>query len=391
MTRSLPLGDKSRNLARGGLGWGATNSGKTFGFASHAAKYYSRNPGRHLMIGSSLSLMVAEAIPDIQSIAEHYGVATSDYNRSSQSFGIGKSRILVRAGAKAGDEKRLRSIHNMRSLFAEEVSDMPEVFFDMAISRMAQPRGPVWASCNPTDPLCWVKVRLDAGRWERSEKFLVRDNPSLTPQQVEEFESQFQGVFYQRMIEGLWVAPEGLVYPYWRGVEADRTMEGRPCYVGADYGESNVTSAHYVQPDDAGRWVIVGEYYWDASKRGKRDSNEHAVHIKASAPGPIVGAWVDPSARDLRDAMNRAGINAHAAYNKADGYGILDGMFQREAMVIVAAACPNLVAQLYTLVWNKHGDAPDLNCVDHCTDDTRYVACGLSHLRRATTAREVRR
>ena len=395
MTTRLGLSPKSRALARGGLGWGAANSGKTFGFASHAAKFYARNPGRHLMIGSSLSLMIAEAIPDVQAIAENYGVTTTDYNRAKQSFTVGKSRIIVRAGAKAGDEKRLRSIHNMRSLLCEEVSDMPEVFFDMAVSRMRMPRGPVWASCNPTDPMSWVKQRLDDGRWGADQMFLVRDNPALTPEQVEEYESQFSGIFHQRMIQGLWVAPEGLVYPHWTDVAPDpkrsAEMAGRPCYVGADYGKSSVTSAHYVQPAGDGTWLVVGEYYWDAAKRGERASPKHAEEIKAQAPGPIVGAYVDPSARDLRDALMRKGVNAVPAYNKADGYGILDGMLQRGLMRIVSANCPELVTQLYTLIWNKHGDAPDLNCVDHATDDLRYVGCGLSHLRAATAGREIRR
>lgn len=389
---SIPLSQKSKDLAQGGLAWGATNSGKSFGACSQFARYATKVPGKHLLIGSNLRLLRGEIIPNIRNIARHYGVPSTKYNSATGTFTVGSSLIIVVAGAKSGDEDRIRTWHGVKSLYGEEVSALLPDFWDMGVTRMALPFGPKWATCNPTVPTSWVKERLDDGRWGVDRCFYVKDNPTLTEAQVEEFESQFSGTFRLRMIEALWVAPEGLIYPVWQDwgkefendADYDRNLEtlrGRNCFIGADYGESSVTCAAYIQMDDKQRFVVTGEYYWNAYKQGERNSTEHVTAIKANAPGPIVGTWPDPTARDLKDSLSKAGLNVNLSYNKIDGYGIVDGMLQKQQLIVAAKKCPNLVNQMYSLIWSKNGDRPDPSCIDHMTDSLRYVGCGIAPLR----------
>ena len=368
-------------MHRGGLAWGATNSGKTFSNAMHFAKRCARRRRRHLLIGANLKLLRGEVIPLIRYVASLYGVSSTKYRTDVGTFTIGPSQVVVIAGATEGSEDRLRTYHNIDSIMAEELTAMIEVFYDMALSRRSNEFGPVFSSCNPSTPINWVKQRLDAGRWEHEQMFLVEDNPTLSEEERQQFEDQFVGVFRQRMIDAIWAAPEGLVYPNWTAVDADvadRLLD-RDCVVGVDYGESRVTCAHYAQ-FDGDHWVVTKEYYWDALKAGKRDSDAHAEAIKAFAPGRILNAQLDPSAVDLRNAMVRAGIPVQNAYNRAEGYSITDGALQRQRVKICQSRVPQLSVQLQSLVYNKYGDAPDPKCIDHATDDLRYLVCGISDM-----------
>ena len=394
------LGTKGRLMKDGGLAWGATNSGKSFSNAHHFARRLVTHPGKHLLIGANLKLMRGEIIPLIRSVANSYGARSSNYNSQLGTFGVDRSTVIVVAGAQEGSEDRLRTYHNIDSIMAEEVTVMNETFFNMALSRQAPDPGPVWASCNPSHPMNWVKTRLDAGRWPFDQMFLVEDNPALTTEQRETFEAQFTGVFRKRMVEALWASPEGLVYPQWFDApreDAER-LNGQPCFLGADYGESSVTCAHYAQldqgpPDSApgAHYTITREYYWNAYNQGERNPDQHAQAIKDNAPGRILAAYVDPSAVDLKEALRRSGVHSENAYNKADGYGMTDGMLQRGRMRIVGQNCPSLKLQIHSLVYDRHGERPDINCVDHATDGLRYLCCGLWEGRQATIGRTVYR
>ena len=68
-----------------------------------------------------------------------------------------------------------------------------------------------------------------------------------------------------------------------------------------------------------------------------------------------------------------------------------DGMLQRGQMRIVGTRCPSLKLQIQSLIYDKWGERPDHKCVDHATDDLRYVCAGLYEGRMATIAKTVYR
>lgn len=375
-TPSLRLADKSIRMASGGLAWGATNSGKSFGNASHFGRYMAMQPRRGILLGSNLRLMRGEIIPLIRSIARNYGVQSKPYNTDTGTFTVGPSTVYVIAAANVGDEERIRSYHNIDALMVEEVTKVPEVCYDMAVSRRQTVDAPVWASCNPSHPLNWVKKRLDAGRWLADEMFLLDDNPTMTPEERVAFADQFTGTFRKRMIDALWAAPEGLVYPAWDDVPLPDPPPNTPCYIGVDYGASNITAVVYAQLVER-RFVITREYYYDGYAQGRRSPEEHAAAIAIAAPGPIAAGWIDPSARDLRLAMEKVGIPISMGFNKPSGYETTDGMLQRSKMQICAVLCPGLTGEILSLVYNRFGERPDASCVDHATDALRYLCCGL--------------
>lgn len=370
------LSEKGRAMKDGGLAWGATNSGKSFSIAHHAVKHYATRPGKHLLTGANLKLLGGEIIPLIEFVCDYYKIPYGKYRPMLGTMQVGKSTLIVVAGSNMGDEKRLKTYHNMRSLWAEEVTEQPEVFFDMAVSRRS-PREDfiMWATCNPSYPMNWVKRRLDEGRWPHDEMFLTVDNPSMNEEEREAFEAQFTGIFAKRMIDALWAAPEGLIYPHWNHVPTE-DIEG-PCYIGVDYGESNITAVTYSQMMED-RHVVTREYYYSGYATGiHRSPDEHARAIIAAAPGPILDGWIDPSAKDLRLALEAAGCPIRKANNDKSGYNITDGMLQRNKLAIMSANCPSLTLEIQSLVYNTNMENPASNSVDHATDALRYLACGI--------------
>lgn len=385
------LSEKGKRMHHGGLAHGSTNSSKTFSIAGHAAYRYCTRPyTKHLLIGVSLKLLRAEVIPDIRGWAREYGYGSSNYKLGEGYFTVGKSRVYVITGMKDGDENRLRTLHNIDSVFAEEVAAMNEDFFDMAVSRRKDPLTcPVWASCNPTVMTNWVKRRIDQGRWKHQEKFTMEDNPTLTPEYIEEFSSQFEGTFKRRMIDGDWVSPEGLIYPKCVDIDFD---EPSVCYIGADYAKSSVTAGLFFVPNGRTptgeqKYTVTREYYWDNYKRAERTSDDHVRAMIQQAPGPIANVFCDPSAWELIEAFERAGVLVERAFNKAEGYGITDGMLQREIITVNKSMCPELEVERESLIYDRHGERPDPKCIDHATDCLRYGACGVSEIMTARVGR----
>ena len=161
----------------------------------HFTRWVAEHPGNHLLIGANLKLLRGEIIPLIRSIARSYRTSSSHYRTDTGIFRVGQSQVIVAAGASQGDEDRLRTYHGVGAIMAEEVAGlraMPETFYDMALTRQEQRnRAPVWASCNPSHPLSWAKIRLDEGRWPHSEMWLLEDNPTLSQAERDAFASQF--------------------------------------------------------------------------------------------------------------------------------------------------------------------------------------------------------
>lgn len=370
------LPPKSKAFNEGGLLWGATNSGKSWAVAHHAIVEYVRKPGDHMLLGSNIKLLNNAIVPLIQYLCRGYGIKYGRYNKKDGIMPIGNGRLIIIACKNEGDQNRIRTYHHIKSIWGEEVSTLTEEIWDMAVSR-CDPGMRKWATCNPTVPISWVKKRIDEPqqRWGHDDCYYVRDNASLTPEEVEEFESQFSGVFAERMIHGRWVAPEGLMYPNWKDNQVD--LGRRPCYIGVDYGESNITCCHYAQMNDDGNYVVTKEYYYNAYRSGHKSPAQHALSIQHAAPGPIVSGWIDPTAKDLRAMLRKLNINIYNANTDKDGYNITDGMLQRGKLQINSKACPELNVDIQSLIYNKYGDAPDPNCRDHGTDDLRYLATGL--------------
>ena len=103
----------------------------------------------------------------------------------------------------------------LAGVLLDEVVLMPQSFVEQALTRTSVNGARVWFSCNPDNPNHWFKKEWIDRRRERNALYLhfsMDDNPGISQKRREWYENNFTGVFYQRYVQGLWVAAEGLVY-----------------------------------------------------------------------------------------------------------------------------------------------------------------------------------
>lgn len=97
--------------------------------------------------------------------------------------------------------------------YGDEVPTWHEEVFTMLKSRLDKPGACFDATCNPDNPNHWFKKFLDSDADIYKMHFHIDDNPFEDPVFVAELKKEYAGtVYYQRLIEGLWVAAEGIIY-----------------------------------------------------------------------------------------------------------------------------------------------------------------------------------
>lgn len=104
----------------------------------------------------------------------------------------------------------------LAGVFFDEVALMPESFVNQATGRCSVEGSKFWFNCNPQGPLHWFKIMwIDASKEKNIIylHFTMDDNLSLSERIKARYRSMYAGIFYQRYIQGLWIAAEGAIYP----------------------------------------------------------------------------------------------------------------------------------------------------------------------------------
>ena len=310
-----------------------------------------------------------------------------NWPKGATEFTVGDQTWEVRGLLHEQGARRVKG-RGYKGAVIDELSEIHAANWHMVFTSVRGAGVKIIASWNPKGPRHFSEIMA-----KNPEPFngvvvhsTMTDNKHADPDSVAAFQNRdaFPDFQYQRLVMGLPAAPEGQVYPHYYTTDKSY-VPGQPCVVGVDYGESSVTSAHYAQRLPNNRWAIIKEYYYEAKPPlPKRDNNEHAREIIKAAPGGISVAYVDPSSKDLKEALRKHGVRVENGYNREEGYDITNGMLQRGEVVINEDMCPALVTTLQDLVYNKIMEKPDPNCIDHATDDMRYLCCGVSELRKST-------
>ena len=96
----------------------------------------------------------------------------------------------------ANDAKARRRIQGstLKGLVVEEMTLLPEDFFQMAWSRLSVEGAKMWASYNPEGPAHWAKRKVidQPERYGANVvPFRLRDNPSLSDEVISRYENNF--------------------------------------------------------------------------------------------------------------------------------------------------------------------------------------------------------
>lgn len=127
--------------------------------------------------------------------------------------------------------------------------------------------------------------------------FTMRDNPSLTPAILKRYETLYSGAFYERFVEGKWVAAQGLVYPMFGShLVAEPPQDCGSYYLSCDYGTVNPFSCG-LWGEREGTWYRLREYYYDSRREGRQKRTRNTMpswkHWSADCPY-MPSSWTLP-------------------------------------------------------------------------------------------------
>ncbi len=378
---------------------GAIRSGKTVGLNARWIKYIMRMD-KHDWQGDGILSIVGVTAQSIyrniiQPMEEHYGEAIK-YTPSQQKVRMFGIDCIVFGAKDEGCHKALRGMTGGGWL-ADELTLINKTFLMELIGRQSAKGAKGFAGTNPDNPRHHVKTDFIDKRDKikmNYYKFTLNDNPNLDPDYVEDIKLKYHGVWRQRMIDGLWVAAEGMIYPFFEESEPFVLNEppedaARYC-ISIDYGiqnptvfllfgESNRQDFSHGKP----RYWCEDEYYYSGRETGIQKTDEQLaddledfINRKPDIRRKLYTIFIDPSAASFIATCKRRGLPVKPANN-----AVLDGI-RAQASVLVSGEyaiikkCTHTIEEYFLYRWDEkaalRGEDKPIKDSDHCQDSQRY-------------------
>jgi PBSX family phage terminase large subunit len=396
---------KSGN-ARWNILSGAVRSGKTYvGYDLIPRRLFQLPEGNRLLIGKTERTLKRNVIDPMQ---ERFGrkYITDISNGECKIFG----RRFYCVGA--NDERSVTKIQGIGLVYAygDEITTWPQSFFEMLKSRLSAPGAIFDGTCNPEGPFHWLKVdMLDRGEeigvkhWH----FTIDDNPFLEDEFVRALKSEYTGVWYKRMILGLWVAAEGAIYDMLdeRSHVVDTLPSITKYWVGMDYGTASVTCFWLLGLGSDNNLYFTDFWRWDAREKMRQKTD---IELVTDLLGWLEGlgveceyAFIPEDAASFITQLHhtlserkRNGrhnpIRSVQAADRSPG-SVVDGirdvssLFSARRLLFSKRVADNGgMKEWVSYVWDEKkaliGEDEPLKQNDHDCDSGRYTVVGVKHI-----------
>ena len=309
--------------------------------------------------------------------------------------GLRDKKFYIKGGSKEGDDKKIQGA-TFGYWYADEVTNYVKSFTEMAMTRLSEEFSKAIWTLNPDNPFHYIKKSYidnenlyieDVNGYSYFKKwhFVITDNLSLSNRYVNGLKSLFNGVFYKRYIEGLWVIAEGLVYDMFSDrslVDSDLASEIKQkgtLYIGVDFGTQNATTFIKIYKYQ-NKYYILEEYYHSGRETNKQKTsgeyaNDFVEFLNGEKPRKI---FIDPSATNFKLELSRKNINGitNAKNNVLDGIRVCQ-MFLQNERLLVSPDCKNVIKEFSTYSWDEKasmkGEDIPIKENDHTMDGIRYV------------------
>ena len=237
---------------------GSVRSGKTWISLVKWAMFVRSRPQGELfmMVGKTREALQFNCVGLLEDLA---GADFKCNARSNVGYLYGREIRLLGAN----DEKAASKIKGstLAGAYIDELSEIPESFYKMTLSRLSVSGAVLLATTNPDSPNNYVFTDIieneDISR--KCWKFLLDDNTFLPKEYIENIKKEYTGVFFERYILGNWVIAEGLVYPDYDNTVKTEPREYTEYAVSMDYGTQNPT-VMLLWGRHGGTWYAVREY-----------------------------------------------------------------------------------------------------------------------------------
>jgi PBSX family phage terminase large subunit len=384
---------------------GAVSAGKTIAslFAFLIAIKQTQGTGLIVIVGKTLQTIERNLLDPLMDERIYGKAARAIKHTKGSTVAVvhGKTVHLVGANDSKSEEKIRGS--TIELAYVDEATLLPRGkdnttgFWEMLVSRLRTPNPPrLLATTNPGSTRHWLRTEWILQARAKNMQvfhFTMDDNPSLTADYMRDMKASYSGVFYDRMIKGLWTNAEGAIYDMWTADThiipyAELPRMQRILGVGIDYGTTNATSAILLGLGVDHRLYAIAEW--------RHDSKADQINLTNGAIVEGITTWLDgltlpdgsrpmpewlihdPSAASLRVEMASRGIVNMFPANNEVLYGIqtvasvLDGGRLR-----VTDQCAGLIGEMSEYAWDtkatENGEDKPLKVNDHSVDALRYV------------------
>lgn len=280
---------------------GSVRSGKTWISLVKWAMFVRSRPQGELfmMVGKTREALQFNCVGLLEDLA---GADFKCNARSNVGYLYGREIRLLGAN----DEKAASKIKGstLAGAYIDELSEIPESFYKMTLSRLSVAGAVLLATTNPDSPNNYVFTDIieneDISR--KCWKFLLDDNTFLPKEYIENIKKEYTGVFFERYILGNWVIAEGLVYPDYDNTVKTEPRDYTEYAVSMDYGTQNPT-VMLLWGRYGGTWYAVREYEHSGRETNiqKTDAEYYAELEKLCSDVPAqsgakIELIIDPSA-----------------------------------------------------------------------------------------------
>jgi len=380
---------------------GAIRSGKTILnvilFLLHVHKF--RNQGKKFIItGTSIASIKRNVLDEIERLFE---IPTA-LNQKNE-FKLFGNTVCCFGADKSDSYKRMKGF-TAHGWLGNEVTDHHKNSIDQAFKRCSGKDARIFWDTNPDLPTHFVKInfidksgsRLSDGRIAiKSFHFTLDDNDKLVSEYIEAVkQSTPAGMWYDRDIEGLWVAAEGIIYVDFNYEKHVISWDDLPI---DDQG--NLLLKNFFAGQDWG-WThkgVIGLYAFDMmgtcyrileiaeSQKGIEWWKAEALRLYGKyGKFPI---YCPPDRPDLKNEYRQAGIVAEDADNAVfEGITFCAEQYKKEnAFKVVRETNENFIQEVGWYRWaDKLSKEEPVKERDDSMDSDRYAR--YSHIAHSNIA-----
>lgn len=370
---------------------GAVRSGKTLcmsiSFVSWA--FYCFNDTSFALCGKTIASLrrnvITPLIPQLSALG-----FKCEYKVSRNYLEIekgGRKNLFYLFGGRDESSASLIQGMTLGGILLDEVALMPRSFVEQGLARCSLENAKFWFNCNPEHPYHWFYKEWIKKKNEKRMLYLhfkMEDNPSLSQQVIERYRNLYSGAFYERFVEGKWVAADGLVYPMFSSERHIKTHGGSfsEYYLSCDYGTVNPFSLG-LWGRAGSEWYRIDEFYHSGRDKGiQLTDEEYYENLQRLSGGRKIEALIiDPSAASFIETVKR-----HNEFKviKADN-DVLKGINYvchalKNDEIFFYPCCESSVKEFSVYRWDDgvKRDAPKKEN-DHAMDDIRYFVSTVLH------------
>lgn len=364
---------------------GAVRSGKTVCMSLSFIfwSFYDFEDTYFALCGKTIASLKRNLITPMQPLLSSLGFTCKEFHSKNLieiSYQGRTNRFYLFGGKDEGSAALIQGM-TLGGVLLDEVALMPRSFVEQTIARCSLEKSRLWFNCNPEHPMHWFYCE-----WIKKAEsknclylhFTMKDNPGLSDNIRKRYESLYSGAFYQRFVEGKWVAAYGTVYPMFSEklhVKNPPKEEAERYCISCDYGTVNPCSAG-LWGMFGDTWYRIAEYYYNSRTEGEQRTDlEHYEQIKKLAGcRNIEKIIVDPSAASFIQCIRRDGkFTVIPAKND-----VIDGIRQvsdalKGGKIFFSPDCKDTLREFSLYRWDEKSlkDAPRKEN-DHAMDDIRY-------------------